>query len=435
MMRRGLGGSSPELLLYLIGLADLLGFNVAVYIIPARLSRPVLLFGLNTTRIPVLLHFEVGTNTSCPSLIFIMPGVPSSGGCGACRKAKKKRDQLKPVCSRCGELHVTDIRYALVYYGPSFRDIPRRLGSSPVLDSAVKAISAAYPFLHTGCYSPTALARYGQSLRALRECLNDAAEIRTPNTSFAVYLITICQRWLGRYGDSLTGHSEAISHLLKAAPLHEWNSRFEAEMVVTMSETRLIKQILEGIFNPRIKKDPAFWELASSFKQRIFSSHENRGKSSMEYQHLAMLPDFVQNPDVNLPEIENGYLRLKNDAQIIRQRLNQSEELPPMSFSSPAAVVHSHAQAAYAMTSTLTVLTNSLLRIFKPYNVVLVSECILLCDEMMTQAELATYYWPLGSDYMPLCLTVAWAALKGEPRLIPREGEISDAACIYKDIK
>lgn len=146
----------------------------------------------------------------------------------------------------------------------------------------------------------------------------------------------------------------------------------------------------------------------------------------MEYQHLAMFPDFVQNPDVNLPEIENGYLRLKNDAQIIRQRLNQSEELTPMSFSSPAAVVHSHAQAAYAMTSTLAVLTNSLLRIFKPYNVVLVSECILLCDEMMTQAELATCYWPLGSDYMPLCLTVAWAALKDEPRLIRLEAILSE---------
>ena len=97
------------------------------------------------------------------------------------------------AASFVGALHVTDVRYALVYYGPFFRDIPRRLGSSPVLDSAVKAISAAYPFLHTGCYSPTALARYGQSLRALRECLNDAAEARTPNTLCAVYLITICQ--------------------------------------------------------------------------------------------------------------------------------------------------------------------------------------------------------------------------------------------------
>jgi hypothetical protein len=90
-------------------------------------------------------------------------------------------------------LQVTDIRYALVYYGPFFRDIPRRLGQSPVLDSAVHAISAAYPFLHTGSYSPTALARYGKSLRALRECLDNADEARASNTLCAVYLITVCQ--------------------------------------------------------------------------------------------------------------------------------------------------------------------------------------------------------------------------------------------------
>lgn len=88
---------------------------------------------------------------------------------------------------------VTDIRYAMAYYGPFLRDIPRRLGNSTVLDSAVKALSTAYPFLHTRSYPPNALFLYGQSLRALRECLNDPAEARSPNTLCAVYLIIICQ--------------------------------------------------------------------------------------------------------------------------------------------------------------------------------------------------------------------------------------------------
>ncbi|OGE47063.1 hypothetical protein PENARI_c069G08464 [Penicillium arizonense] len=310
-------------------------------------------------------------------------------------------------------LQVTDIRYAIVYYGHFLRDIPRRLGKNAVLDAAVKAISAASPFLYTGTNSPIALARYGQSLRRLRECLNDAAEARTPNTLCAVYLITICQSWLGKYDDSLTGHAEAISHLLKAAPLHEWNSRFELEMVLTMC----IPVILEGIVNPRVKMDPAFWELASSFKDRMSTSQENRPKPSTEYKHLALFPSFVQNPDANLPEIENAYFRLKTDAQVMRQHLGQVEQLTPLSFSSPAVVAHSQAQAAYTMVSTLAVLTNSLLRIFDSFNFTLVSECIALCDEIATQAELATCYRPLGSAYMPLCLTVAWAALKDESRM------------------
>lgn len=88
---------------------------------------------------------------------------------------------------------VADIRYAMAYYGPFLRDIPRRLGNSPVLDSAVRALSTAYPFLHTGSYTPNVLFLYGQSLRALRKCLNNPAEARSPNTLCAVYLIIICQ--------------------------------------------------------------------------------------------------------------------------------------------------------------------------------------------------------------------------------------------------
>lgn len=44
----------------------------------------------------------------------------------------------------------------------------------------------------------------------------------------------ICQSWLGKHDDSLTSHSEAIAHLLRAAALHEWNSTFEMEMVITL---------------------------------------------------------------------------------------------------------------------------------------------------------------------------------------------------------
>lgn len=88
---------------------------------------------------------------------------------------------------------VTDIRYAMAYYGPFLRDIPQRLGNSTVLDAAVRALSTAYPFLHTGSYPPNVLFLYGRSLRTLRECLNNPAEARSPNTLCAVYLIIICQ--------------------------------------------------------------------------------------------------------------------------------------------------------------------------------------------------------------------------------------------------
>ncbi|CAI7643341.1 unnamed protein product [Penicillium glandicola] len=334
---------------------------------------------------------------------------------------------------------VTDVRYAVSYYGPFLRDIPRRLGNSTVLDSAVRALSTAYPFLHTGSYPPNVLVLYGQSLRALRECLNNPVEARTPNTLCAVYLITICQlmvniyhkSWLGKHDDSLTSHSEAIAHLLRAAALHEWKSTFEMEMVITLC----VPIILEGIVNPRINMDWEIWELISSFKRRLSASRDNnRSQVTTELHHLAMFPKFVQTPEPHLPEIAKTYMQLRLDAQQIKQYLDQYAGAIPVSFSSSEVVRHSRIQAAYTMLSTLAVLLNSLLRVFDPWNASLVSEAVFLCDEIATQAELASCYRPVGAGYIPLCLVVAWAASDNLVQLARIERILSEYQSDFADV-
>lgn len=101
-------------------------------------------------------------------------------------------------------LTITDVRYDITYYGAFLRDIPRRLGSSAALDASVKAVVTAYPYLHHQNFTPDAYMEYCNSLRALRESLNDPVEARSSNTLCAVYLITICQVRHLRL-DSLTG--------------------------------------------------------------------------------------------------------------------------------------------------------------------------------------------------------------------------------------
>ncbi|KAJ9483284.1 hypothetical protein VN97_g10119 [Penicillium thymicola] len=326
---------------------------------------------------------------------------------------------------------VTDIRYAMAYYGPFLRDIPRRLGNSTVLDSAVRALSTAYPFLHTGSYPPNVLFLYGLSLRALRECLNDPAEARSPNTLCAVYLIIICQSWLGKHDDSLTSHSEAIAHLLRAAAVHEWNSTFEMEMVITLC----VPIILEGIVNPRIKMDSEFWELTSTFKRRLSTSRDNnKPQSTTELQHLAMFPKFVQNPEPHLAEIAKMYMQLRLDAQQIKQHLDQCAAAALGSFSSSEVARHGRIQAAYAIISTLAVLLNSLLRVFDPWNASLVSEAVFLCDEIAIQAELASCYRPIGAGYIPLCLVVAWAASDNLIQLARIEAILSEYQSDFADV-
>ncbi|KAJ5349574.1 hypothetical protein N7541_007301 [Penicillium brevicompactum] len=423
-----------------------------------------------------------------------MPGVPSSRGCDACRKVKKKVrivstcDQLKPTCSRCSRLkltcvgsgqqrymfknqpikvtqthngaleksrgsfqdeiifsfgtppsvlntatgrlaaafvetlQITDVRYAVTYYGPFLKEIPQRLGNSAVLDSAVKAVCSAYPFIHKGTFPPAALVHYGQSLRALRDCLNHPSEARTSHTLCAVYLITICQSWLGKVDDTLTSHSEAIACILKASSLGEWKSHFEMEMVITLC----IPIILEGIVNPRIKMDSAFWEMMTSYRKRLHPENFEKSQNSTQLHHLAMLPQFVQDPDAHVFEIAKMHIQLKNDAQIIKPALDQYLTFIPNSFSTADVARHSRLQAAYTIVCTLSALLNTLLRLFNPANPSLEAECSFLCGEILIQGELACCYRPMGSAYMPLSLVVAWACTNDIVQLAKIESLLAD---------
>ncbi|KAL6353615.1 hypothetical protein LRP88_14113 [Fusarium phalaenopsidis] len=187
-----------------------------------------------------------------------MAGVPSSKGCRACVRQKKKCDQVKPVCARCARLkiacigageqkwkfkpvsfqpvvfqpavveeipkkprrsikvsvppvpeniitsiagrfiaalEVSDIRYSLSSYGDFLEHIPRRLGRSEALDASVKALVSAFPYHYTRHLPQDALANYIDALKALRICLNCPDKRLAPETLSAIYIIMI---WLDR---------------------------------------------------------------------------------------------------------------------------------------------------------------------------------------------------------------------------------------------
>lgn len=157
--------------------------------------------------------------------------------------------------------------------------------------------------------------------------------------------------------------------------------------------------------------DPDFWRLAELFKHRLAITHgRDRSQPSTSLQHLAMFPEFVQNPDPHLFKIMKTHIQLKSTTQRMRQDLDQCTKCPLTSFSSATVLAHSRLQAAYTVTATMAVLLNSILRIFDPCSTTLANEATVLCDDITAQAELASCYRPLGAGYMPLCLVVAWAA-------------------------
>ncbi|KAJ5414734.1 hypothetical protein N7509_001361 [Penicillium cosmopolitanum] len=424
-----------------------------------------------------------------------MPGVPSSKGCDACRKIKKKCDELQP-CSRCrrlqincigsgkqrfkfkhadsksatghtalgkrravvpsarsaasfriamqvpenelassliGTLNITDIRYALEYYGYFLKDIPRRLGSSSALDAAVKALVTAYPYFHDRDFPPEALMYYGRSLRSLRDTLDDPTEARSVNTLCAVYLITICQSWLGKYDDQLASHGEAIAHLLKMSDFTQIKSNFERDIIITLT----VPVIIEAIVNPRIKMEPKFFQLVSNLNDSapVSPARNEIPRSSTKLPTIAKFPEWIRNlTPGDLPDIAAAYLRIRNDSQRMREYLDNWPATGFTVTSSFLVMQRSRYQAGYATLITLGLMLNTLLRVFHPGNPVLSAEAAFFCDEIVLEAELASCYRPLGAAYIALCLVVAWAAAEDIHQLDRIDSILADYQSDFKEI-
>ncbi|KAF7943633.1 uncharacterized protein EAE97_005704 [Botrytis byssoidea] len=391
-----------------------------------------------------------------------MPGVPSGRGCEACRKQKKKCDQVQPSCSRCirlsipcvgsgirrykfisgsidstvttsststnhnsalhtshkrilrmpgnktlsvarsfiSVLEVKDIRYDIGVYGTFLTEIPKRLGSSAALDASVNAISTTYTSIYSRTKPVEALESYGKGLKALRVALNDPKEAIQANTICAFYLMMICQNWMAD-GDDNANHGEILIYLLNAAAAQNWQGTFEADLLVTLC----VPLIMEGIRNPRVKWTPVIGKLTEARDNAIRIE-------SLKLQTLAKVPEYLRYPKEYLSEIKSTYIQMKIDLSTMRNTLDKLGQAPY------TRTLHSRFQAAYSLILSFANLLNSLLRVLSEDHTSLIPESVCYVDETIVLAEEALEYRPLGSSAMPLVLTTAWVATSDMSRRI-----------------
>jgi hypothetical protein len=132
-------------------------------------------------------------------------------------------------------LSVTDLRYDLTYFGEFLKGLPPRLGTSPALDASVKALTIAHRALTTRQQSLEAIEAYGQALHALSKSLGGERDrSQTVNTLCAMYLVMICQGWIGKREDHCLSHGEAIVYMLGDAVERDWRGSFEKEMLASL---------------------------------------------------------------------------------------------------------------------------------------------------------------------------------------------------------
>ncbi|KAL2820961.1 hypothetical protein BDW59DRAFT_111865 [Aspergillus cavernicola] len=386
-----------------------------------------------------------------------MPGVPSSRGCDACRRQKKKCDQLKPACTRCARLkipclgsgqrrfkfkegysfrtedaivvsrvaripsndtlditrdfievlQVTDIRYDVTWYGPFLENLPRRIGSSPALDAAIGAVSGAVTALRTRQNFPDAIGKYVKGWNALRTCLNDPVQTKSIHTVCAIYLMMICQSWIGSPKERFANHGEVLAQILNAAVSQAGKGQFEDNMIITLS----MPVIMQSIVDPGIELGSWFWTLAKSYEpKRPFSSNQGGRIPSLQFYIMAQISQWVRDPALHLVDIATAYNQLIIDCVTMRSVLDKVVGMHASGPPQPGTRLYTLPQAAYSMLTCLALILNLMLRIFDPYSTSLAEEAGDLITETIWLAQLSDKYRPFGVSFMPPCLVMAWTA-------------------------
>ncbi|KAH7152629.1 hypothetical protein EDB81DRAFT_930933 [Dactylonectria macrodidyma] len=400
-----------------------------------------------------------------------MVGVPSSRGCAACRKQKKKCDQQQPVCGRCSRLSipcigngvkrwifkqenaststnrtvpsprhspsnettrvvsslvfflgVDDIRYGIRALGGDFiTDLPRRVGSSQTLDTSVRAILASYQTLQYQGSKVEALARYGDALTALSTCLQD------PKQSFAtkiytVYNINVCQEIIDRKPKYQQKHLEVIATLLQEA--HSQGRLAEIKDYLN-GLCRLIAW--ESMINPNIILGTWFWEaLNYSNTPRPITYYKPEIMMTVDIANLAEIGRFLRAPKKHLAQIRHLYNFMQSTKPRIRLATDQMRAVAAGPAASASLIRMSAAYSVgYGTLLAMASILNRLLRMFDG-DPGLVIESHTFCDEAIALAYNCSAFRPLGTLHIPNILKMMWAATSRAYRCAELEALIVD---------
>ncbi|KAI1033058.1 hypothetical protein LB504_006264 [Fusarium proliferatum] len=316
-------------------------------------------------------------------------------------------------------LEITDLRYDITCYGDFLRHIPARLGRNEALDASADALATTFSTLHRpqGYQTVDALTKYVKAISSLRLCLEDPAKARMPETMCSVYLIMICQGWLGRDDDPTTSHGQGLAYLLKAAARENWKAGFETDMLLTFC----VPVIIESISNPKVRLEKWFWDMLDNFKKNNPPSTPESAKAqkdgqdaggipSLSIRNLGRLPDFINDPELHRMEITCAYHRLCRDLRKLSEIVKAVTWAPGFSPTPMQLRLSRSYNSAYSVLLTVLVIIGQVMQAFDPYNLALVGEAALCSSEVVSLAHRISQYRPLGASHVPLTLAIAWAA-------------------------
>ncbi|KAK3357259.1 beta-lactamase/transpeptidase-like protein [Lasiosphaeria hispida] len=327
-------------------------------------------------------------------------------------------------------LQVTDVRFDLRIYGPFFTEIPRRLGRNEALDASVRALTTAFPSVHTHQHTPDMYKTYGEALRHLRASLGDPATAASVETLCAVYLIMICQGWIGRGADFFPSHGEAMAYMLNAATAsRHWQGDFEAEIANTL----LVLTLLESFGNHKIKLDPRLWaaeDTPAVARPSRPPADEAHHIECLQVSSLAAVSGFTRDVQGSLPAIRSTYEVLQTDLAKMKALLSEVSTTAASDLTLSERRIHVRRQTGYGTLLLLGMMANWALGVYGVGGnpLALELERTMLVDEVVELARQASQYRPLGSSAMPGFIMAAKITTDDAVRL----GQLEELLALYQ---
>ncbi|KAJ9427949.1 hypothetical protein FOXG_01342 [Fusarium oxysporum f. sp. lycopersici 4287] len=394
-----------------------------------------------------------------------MAGVPTARGCDACRKQKKKCDQAKPACARCTRLklqctgsgvkrfvfksentqaakkhtktvagpssalsndktlvagnlvHILEFDnpgYDISTYGWFVKDLPRHVGSSKPLDAAITAFVTGFgPLKDRSVSKVDALDKYVFALKALRESMQDPAQAFSADNMCSIYLISICQEWLGSGGASAgsvnSKHHEVLAYLLQNAIL---KSQFNPSDKPFM-QTIFSIVVLESFTNPNIHLGPWFGQALSVLGDagRPLKSGDGTSFASLNIGTMGEMSCFIRDPDQYLYQIQCAYALVQTEHPRV---VKAAEEAVAKAKASGSTFLQRRMgmrfHTAIAAMLTMAAILNRILRSYDG-DPVLVADAKRYVDESIALGRAASYNRPIAAAAVASPLALSLAAL------------------------
>jgi hypothetical protein len=330
---------------------------------------------------------------------------------------------------------VDDLRYDISVYGEYFRFIPRRLGTSPVLDAAVKAFVCAYPTVHTGQAPTEALAAYGTALRVLGKTLQHPTKRHEPNTLMSLHVIQKVQSWIDKPMDPYADHTIAIAHLLPTMIAQDWTDPID-KLLLLISAVLVIAAALGTSFPFPVESLGQFFRKSSP--PRPYTNREGAPLETLALDRTLMIPIWSRAPRKHATEMRTFYQQALIDLAVLQDRakglLPESPNNGPDELAVEISQKHSIAivklyvqfQIGCSIGLSVAMFLNAVLQAISDpfdFDTTLMAEAERLNIAAMQLAEEMSVFLPLYASGVVMPLMCA-CALEDDPKRSKRLGEL-----------